>query len=124
MSTEDDSYESDRLCARLDVDAVLSEDFDCLALFGAQLIIMNAQKDIVSYVALSDLLQTFLSKDRTELVHKCCLMGTDYNLGVKGIGPKTIMKIDADTAQQQAHKCLSMQSIDIDSIEQFFRVNR
>ena len=84
LSTANHSFESDRLCAVLEVDAVLSEDFDCVALFGARVMIVSVDHDTASYVALSDVLRTFLCNSRDELVNKCCLMGTDYNLGMKG----------------------------------------
>ena len=121
-STANDSFESDRLCAVLEVDAVLSEDFDCVALFGAHVMIVSVDHDTASYVALSDVLRTFLCNSRDELVNKCCLMGTDYNLGMKGIGPATIHKIDKLLAYNLAHQCMSLQAIDIDSIKHFFRI--
>ena len=122
LSTADDSFESDRLCAVLEVDAVLSEDFDCVALFGAHIMIVSVDHDTASYVALSDVLRTFLCDSREQLVTKCCLMGTDYNLGMKGIGPATIQKIDNLQAYTLANQCMSLQAIDIDKIKHFFRI--
>ena len=122
LSTVNHSFESDRLCAVLEVDAVLSEDFDCVALFGAHVIIVSVDHDTASYVALSDVLRTFLCNSRDELVNKCCLMGTDYNLGMKGIGPATIQKIDKVLAYNLAQQCMSLQAIDIDRINHFFRI--
>ena len=111
-------FESDRLCAQLDVDAVLSEDFDCVALFGAKIMIVDVVGSSLFYVALSDVLDTFQSQDREDLVYKCCIMGTDYNLGLKRVGPTRIAKIDR--AKEQALQCIFDQSIGIEELLKFF----
>ena len=114
--TRDDYFESDRLCAVLDVDAVLSEDMDCVALFGTRVMIVSVCAK-TSYVALSDVLQTFESHDRDDLVNKCCLMGTDYNLGMKRVN---VRQIEPEEASAMVAQCMSMQSIDLDMLRHLF----
>lgn len=100
---ESDDFESDRLCARLAMgigSAVLSEDFDVVALFGADLMVTEAHKNFFVYISLRDVMETFCSVSRKDAVHKCCLMGTDYNWGLKGIGPVKAKKIDAAEAKK------------------------
>lgn len=107
-----DMFESDRTCARLGKrSAVLSEDFDCLALFGASLMIRDAYRGFFSYTTLNDVMNTFKSTTRENLVEKCCLMGTDYNLGLKGVGPVKAKKIDALETNRLWKICISAQSI-------------
>ena len=113
-------FESDRLCAQLDVDAVLSEDLDCVALFGTKIMIVDVVGSSLFYVALSDVLDTFHSHDREDLVYKCCIMGTNYNLGLKGVGPARAAKIDR--AKEQALQCISDQSISIEELLKFFLI--
>jgi len=81
--------------------AVNSRDFDCL-LFGAP--------RMARYISIAGIyrgvgmpsrpevfeLRTTLKKlgiKRSQLIDMCILMGTDYNRGIKGIGPKTAYKL-------------------------------
>lgn len=115
-----DMYESDRTCARLGrQSAVLSEDFDCLALFGAGLMVKEAYKGFFSYTTLKDVMETFESTTRENLVEKCCLMGTDYNLGLKGVGPVKVKKIDAPETSRLCGICLSAQHINARRLRRF-----
>ena len=115
-----DHFESDRSCARLanlehEVrrgDAVLSEDFDCVALFGADMMIKDVYSMFFTYTTLKDVMNVFHSNDRLDLVRKCCVLGTDYNLGVKGIGPVKITKIDENKSRELFETCMSLQSTD------------
>lgn len=86
-----------------DVFAVASQDYDSL-LFGAPRIVRNLsisgrRKRGESYitinpelVVLKDLLQT-LNITREQLIVLGMLIGTDYNPGIKGIGPKKALDI-------------------------------
>jgi len=114
-------FESDRLCAMLNVDAILSEDFDCITLFGAKQIICDVSPKYVTYTTLEDVMHTFDCNTREELVYKCCIIGTDYNLGIKGIGPAKLLKLyDSNEITSMVENCFLLQSIDIEKIRKFF----
>lgn len=84
---------------------VASQDYDAL-LFGAPFLVRNltvserrkvpgkAAYDRVKpeLVVLADVLN-HLKIDLKQLVHVAMLIGTDFNPGVKGIGPKTALKL-------------------------------
>jgi 5'-3' exonuclease len=116
-----DNFESDKLLGKLGKKtSILSDDYDCVALFGANMMIKNVYPKWFEYVTLRDLLAVFKSPTRTDLVYKCCLLGTDYNLGFKGIGSNKVTKIDKNNIQKRVSYCLKQQSIDIDKLMQFF----
>ena len=118
---KDDMFESDRTCAKLGKSsAVLSEDFDCLALFGANLMVREVYNGFFSYIVLKDVMETFKSKTRKNLVEKCCLMGNDYNFGLKGVGPVKVTKIDASETSKLCKTCLSAQTIKSEDFWNFF----
>ena len=88
------------MCSKGDVWAVSSQDFDSL-LFGAPRLIRNINitgrrkmpgKNIyrnvkVEMLELDEVLGN-LEIGRKELVQMCIMMGTDFNTGISGIGPK------------------------------------
>ncbi|MFO8050673.1 MAG: flap endonuclease-1 [Thermoplasmatota archaeon] len=93
------------MCRKKNIDAVSSQDFDTL-LFGCPLLIrnlaisgkrklpgrkiwINVEREIID---LEETL-TSLSLTREQLVDMAILMGTDFNEGVKGIGPKKALKL-------------------------------
>jgi len=85
------------MCNKGDVWAAASQDYDTL-LFAAPRLIRNLsiskKKDIS--IEIIDLIETLnaLHVDVSGLVDIGLLVGTDYNVsGVKGIGPKTALKI-------------------------------
>ena len=113
IARKDDMFESDRTCARLGKhSAVLSEDMDCLALFGAELMVREVHRGYFCYTTLKDVMKEFKSVSRRNLAEKCCLMGTDYNLGLKGVGPVKVLKIDTSKTSRLCKSCLSAQSIE------------
>ena len=121
VPNKDDMFESDRTCAKLGKSsAVLSEDFDCLALFGANFMVREVYNGFFSYTVLKDVMETFKSKTRKNLVEKCCLMGNDYNFGLKGVGPVKVTKIDASETSKLCKTCLSAQSIKSENFWKFF----
>ncbi len=81
------------MASRGDFYAIVSQDYDSL-LFGAPILIRNltVSKGTPEKLALKDVLKS-LGLERQELVKLGILMGTDYNEGVKGVGPKTALKI-------------------------------
>ncbi len=93
------------MCSRGDVDYAGSQDFDCL-LFGAPQLLRNLtisgrrklpgkQKWVQispETITLKELLEAH-DITREQLVDIAILMGTDFNDGIKGIGPKTGLKL-------------------------------
>ena len=121
---ESDSFESDRLCARMSGGigvSVLSEDHDVVALFGADLMITEVHHNFFVYSSLRDTMDTFGCANRRDLIHKCCIMGTDYNRGLRGVGPVKAQKIDASKAKELFETCASAQSVSPDVLRKFFR---
>ena len=121
---ESDSFESDRMCARMSGGigvAVMSEDHDVVALFGADLMITEVHRNFFVYSSLRDTMETFGCANRRDLIHKCCIMGTDYNRGLRGVGPVKAKKIDAAKAKELFETCMRHQSILPDVIYKFFR---
>jgi 5'-3' exonuclease len=114
--TEDDMFESDKLCARSAKSAILGEDLDCIALFGASaMLIKDVYKKFFSYIMPKDIMEVFNVNTQKDLVYKCIILGTDYNYGLKGMGPVRVLKIDdSEEMYDLAKKCLSLQDIDID----------
>lgn len=120
-----DYYESDRVCADLSLaksQAILSEDFDCVALFGARMMIREVSDGFFTYTSLKDVMDVFSADTRRNLVHKCCIIGTDYNLGIKGIGPVKAAKIDERNAREKFEACIAAQGIEVSSLLEFFRI--
>jgi len=79
--------------------AAVSQDYDSL-LFGAPRLIRNLtistrKKGRVVKPELIDLTECLnvLGIDLEKLIELALLIGTDYNLGIEGIGPKTALKI-------------------------------
>ena len=126
MPDDKDSYESDRLCARMSRQdgegkgVVLSEDYDCIFLFGAEKMIKKITKHVVQYVTIHDAMIVCGCNDRKSLIYKCFLMGTDYNLGLKGIGPKKAVSTKNEHLTVLAEKCMKQQCIDMREIMKFF----
>ncbi len=89
------------MCREGDVDTVGSQDYDSL-LFGAPVLVRNLtirgrggqDLDPVRY-DLDDVLDT-LDMTREELIEVGVLVGTDYNEGVHGVGPKTALDVVRD----------------------------
>lgn len=82
------------MCKEGEVDAVASQDWDCV-LFGAPVFIRNLTaggKVELQRIVLKDALKE-LGLKQEELVEAAILIGTDFNTGVKGIGPKTAVKL-------------------------------
>ena len=96
------------MCARGDVYASASQDFDSL-LFGAPRLLRTVTitgrrkipgKDMyrdvkTEMIDAKEFLET-LGIDRAQLVDMCILMGTDFNGGISGIGPKKGLKLIKD----------------------------
>ncbi len=104
-ASEDAEAQASHMAARGDVWAVGSKDYDSL-LFGAPILAryltitgreyLPAQRRmrplIPELIKLSENLN-LLNLTREQLVDVAILVGTDFNQGVKGVGPKTALKL-------------------------------
>ena len=93
------------MCAKGDVYAAASQDFDSL-LFGAPLLVRNLTvsgrrkvpgksiyRDVKTELIDSKQMLEDLGLTREQLVDVCIMIGTDFNHGVDGIGPKKGLKL-------------------------------
>lgn len=103
----DGEAQASYMCSRGDVWATASQDYDSL-LFGTSVLVRNAtlsgrrklpgrgRREYVQVVPervdLEENLDA-LGLTREQLVDAALLVGTDFNPGVKGIGPKTAIKL-------------------------------
>jgi flap endonuclease-1 len=103
----DGEAQAAHMCAQGDVWAVASQDYDSL-LFGTSLLVRNAtlsgrrklpgrgRREYVQVVPeLVDLEENLdaLGLNRRQLVDAAIMVGTDFNPGIKGIGPKSAIKL-------------------------------
>lgn len=115
------------MCANGDVWGVGSQDFDSL-LFGAPILIRNIaitgrrklpkRKVYIDVkpesIRLDETLST-LGIDRDQLIDLAILMGTDYNEGIKGIGPKKALALIQ--SGKDAPRVFSDNGFDPESVE-------
>jgi len=103
----DGEAQASYMSAKGDVWAVASQDYDCL-LFGSEMLVRNAtlsgrrklpgrgRREYVQVVPervdLRENLEA-MGLTREQLVDAAILVGTDFNPGVKGIGPKSAIKL-------------------------------
>ncbi len=94
------------MACRGDVWAASSQDYDAL-LFGAPRLVRNLNitgrrkmpgskeyRDVfIEVVELDNVLRMNSLPGREQLIDLCILMGTDYNRGIRGIGPKKGLKL-------------------------------
>lgn len=93
------------MCTKGSVYAAASQDFDSL-LFGTPTLVRNMTitgrrkvpgkdiyKDVKTEVISSEEFLNSLGINREQLVDMCILMGTDFNPGISGIGPKKGLKL-------------------------------
>jgi len=116
-------------------DAVASQDMDCM-LFGAPLLLRNlsvggrrklpGKQEWVDvqpeFISLDDVFST-LGVTRQQLIWMGILIGTDFDEGVKGIGPKKALKIvkESRSLEEAAEKAgASDQMLLFQSVEHFF----
>jgi len=93
------------MCGKGDVYAAASQDFDSI-LFGAPLLVRNLTisgrrkvpgkqlyRDVKTELIDSKTMLESLGVTREQLVDVCIMIGTDFNAGVNGIGPKKGLKL-------------------------------
>ncbi len=108
MAPSDGEAQAAYMCSKGDVWASASQDFDSL-LFGAPRLLRNVTitgrrkvpgkdlyRDVKTEVIDSKEFLEELGIDRSQLVDVCILMGTDFNGGISGIGPKKGLKLIRD----------------------------
>jgi flap endonuclease-1 len=102
---EEGEAQASYMAARGDVYAASSQDFDSL-LFGAPRLVRNltlagrrkmprrdVYVDVVPEILTLEEVLSKLGLNREQLVDLCVLVGTDFNDGIKGIGPKKALKL-------------------------------
>ena len=131
---EDAEAQASYMAARGDVWAVGSKDYDCL-LYGAPILAryltltgrewLPAQRRsrplIPELIKLSENL-TMLGITREQLVDLAILVGTDFNQGVKGIGPKKALKLlrNYGSIERMPEEISSKLTEDLNSVRQIF----
>jgi len=131
---EDAEAQASYMAARGDVWAVGSKDYDCL-LYGAPILAryltltgrewLPAQRRsrplIPELIKLSENL-ALLGITREQLVDLAILVGTDFNQGVKGIGPKKALKLvhDYGSIERMPEEIRSKLTEDLNSVRQVF----
>jgi flap endonuclease-1 len=131
---EDAEAQASYMAARGDVWAVGSKDYDCL-LYGAPILAryltltgrewLPAQKRsrplIPELIKLSENL-ALLGITREQLVDLAILVGTDFNQGVRGIGPKKALKLvrDYGSIERMPEEIMSKLKEDVNSVRQVF----
>lgn len=93
------------MCSKGSVYAAASQDFDSI-LFGAPLLVRNltisgrrkvpgknVYKDVKTEIIDTKTMLENLGLTREQLVDVCILIGTDFNPGISGIGPKKGLKL-------------------------------
>ena len=131
---EDAEAQASHMAARGDVWAVGSKDYDCL-LYGTPILAryltltgrewLPAQQRsrplIPELIKLSENL-ALLEITREQLVDLAILIGTDFNQGVKGIGPKKALKLvhDYGSIEQMPEEIRSKLTEDPNSVRRVF----
>lgn len=131
---EDAEAQASYMAARGDVWAVGSKDYDCL-LYGSPILAryltltgrewLPAQQRsrplIPELIKLSENL-TLLGITREQLVDLAILVGTDFNQGVKGIGPRKALKLVHDYAsiEQMPEEITSKLTPDLNVVRRVF----
>jgi flap endonuclease-1 len=131
---EDAEAQASYMAARGDVWAVGSKDYDCL-LYGAPILAryltltgrewLPTQKRsrplVPELINLSENLG-LLGITREQLVDLAILVGTDFNPGVKGIGPKKALKLvqDHGSIEQMPKEIRSKLTEDLDNVRRVF----
>lgn len=94
QAPHDGEAQASWMCRKGFVDVVASQDWDCL-LFGAPVLVRNLTAGVRANphrVMLEKTLgQAGITRDM--LIEAAILIGTDFNAGVKGVGPKTAIKL-------------------------------
>lgn len=134
VALEDAEAQASHMASKGDVQAVGSKDYDCL-LFGAPILAryltltgrewLPAQKQsrplIPELIRLAENLQ-ILGITREQLVDLAILVGTDFNEGVKGIGPRKALNLvhDYGSIEKMPDEITSMLPANLNDVRQIF----
>jgi flap endonuclease-1 len=124
---EDGEAQASHMALKGDVYAACSQDFDSL-LFGAPTLIRNLTMagrrklprrdvyvDVVPELLLLKDALAALNIDLEQLIDLCVLIGTDFNDGVKGIGPKKALKLVQEHGSGE--RAIKQKNLDIPSFQ-------
>ncbi|MGB9882807.1 MAG: flap endonuclease-1 [Methanomassiliicoccales archaeon] len=134
QAPEEGEAQAAYMASKGDVWAASSQDFDSL-LFGAPRLVRNltltskrklpGREDFKEVnIELIELQKTleYLGISRDQLIDLCILMGTDYNEGLFGIGPKKALKLIKDYGNlETALKAIGAEIPKYDAIRRIFK---
>ena len=108
------------LCRDGIVDAVLSNDSDCIAL-KCPVLLNKFEKGVVEQFIYTDILRE-LQFTETQLTDFCILSGTDYNENCKGVGPAAIYKgfKSGKTAEEIINDRPDKEVVELDKTRELF----
>jgi flap endonuclease-1 len=134
QAPEEGEAQAAYMASKGDVWAASSQDYDSL-LFGAPRLVRNLNitgrrkmpgskeyRDIhIEVVELPKVLEANGLKDREQLIDLCILMGTDYNRGIRGIGPKKGLKLVKEQGTlEKALQAIDSSIPDVDVVKEIF----
>jgi flap endonuclease-1 len=133
QAPEEGEAQAAYMCAKGDVWAAASQDFDSL-LFGAPLLVRNLTlsgrrkmpgrdeyKEVRMQMVDRQKTLSALGLDGRQLVALCVLVGTDFNPGVMGVGPKKALKlIKQHGTLAGALRSMGMEMDDLDRVQSIF----
>ncbi len=133
QAPEEGEAQAAYMCAKGDVWASASQDFDSL-LFGTPRLVRNLTlsgrrkmpgrneyRDVSTQLIDQEETLHNLGIDARQLIDLCLLVGTDFNPGVMGIGPKKALKLIKEHHDlSSALRALGMDEHDLDQVESIF----
>jgi flap endonuclease-1 len=134
QAPEEGEAQAAYMASKGDVWAASSQDYDSL-LFGAPRLVRNLNitgrrkmpggkeyRDIhIEVVELAKVLEANGLRDREQLIDLCILMGTDYNRGIRGIGPKKGLKLIKEQGTlEKALQAINNDIPDVDTVKEIF----
>ncbi|MDW5563612.1 MAG: flap endonuclease-1 [Methanomassiliicoccus sp.] len=134
QAPEEGEAQAAYMASRGHVWAASSQDYDSL-LFGAPRLVRNLNitgrrkmpgskeyRDIhIEIVELPKVLEANGLRDREQLIDLCILMGTDYNRGIRGIGPKKGLKLIKEQGTlEKALQAIDASIPDVEVVKEIF----
>lgn len=134
QAPEEGEAQAAYMAAKGDVWAASSQDYDAL-LFGAPRLVRNLNitgrrkmpgskeyRDIhIEVVELTKVLEANGLQDREQLIDLCILMGTDYDRGIRGIGPKKGLKLIKEQGTlEKALQAIDASIPDVEVVREIF----
>ncbi|MDD1772525.1 MAG: flap endonuclease-1 [Methanomassiliicoccales archaeon] len=133
QAPEEGEAQAAYMCAKGDVWATASQDFDSL-LFGTPRLVRNLTlsgrrkmpgrneyREVLTQIIDRQETLSTLGIDGRQLIGMCVLMGTDFNPGVMGVGPKKALKlIKQHGTMVGALRSLGIDPTGMDEVESIF----